>query len=100
MYQVIKGENKVLTLYVVDEFTQPVDLTGRTVTVDLPLVSGVVAKSATLVDAEAGIISISISDSDDLLVAQNIPLDVTSVNGGDVKIYRLPDGLAVWTPAY
>jgi hypothetical protein len=100
MYQVIKGSDKVLTLYVVDEFTQPVDLTGRTVTVDLPLVSGVVAKPATLVDAEAGIISISISDSDDLLVAQNIPLDVTSVNGGDVKIYRLPDGLAVWTPAY
>lgn len=101
MYQVIKGEDKTITLYVRDQFGEPVDLTGRTVDVELPLANGTtVVKSASLVAASEGIITITISDSDDLLVAQNIPLDVRSVLGGDVKFYRLTDGLAVLPLAY
>lgn len=100
MYHLIKGEDRVLTIYCRDANGDDVDLTGKTIGVELPLVSGTVVKTGSIVDAPLGIFTITIADTDDLLIAQGIPIEVELTASGLVRIYPQADGLDVFQKSY
>lgn len=101
MYTIVKGEDQVLTMYCRNSDSTPVDLTGGTINVDIPNDSGgVIAKTGTITDAADGIFTIPISDTDDFLIAQDIPLDIEVTISGNIRIYPSVDGLSVLEKAY
>lgn len=101
MYQVVNGEDRVLTIYCRNSDSTPVDLTGATINVELPKANGTtVNKTGTITDAADGIFTITIADTDALLVAQNIPIDIEVTISGNIRIYPSADGLAVLPKTY
>lgn len=100
MYELVKGEDRVLTMYCRNSDSTPVDLTGKTINVEIPLVSGTANKTGTIVDAANGEFTITIADTDNLLIADNIPLDIEVTISGSIRIYPSVDGLSVLEKAY
>jgi len=100
-YQMYKGTDVILTLWAREVDATPVDLTGGTITVALPLVGGTsLVSTGTIVDAATGEFTISLADTANLTPALNIPLEVRIDYSGQLKTYRIPDGLNVLVRSY
>jgi|694.fasta_scaffold14189_13 hypothetical protein len=102
MAKVIKGEDIVLVAYVRTPNGQAFPLTGATaIEVKIPNASGgTISKTLSggtisIISASDGQIGITISDSDDLKVAQNQQLEVIVDFGTTRRIFRLVDTLDV-----
>lgn len=100
-YQIFKGTDLVLTLWARDVNSNPVDLTGSTIGLALPLVGGTtVTLVGTIVDALTGEFTVPILNTTDLLPALNIPMVVQLDYSGVKKEYEIPDGLSVLEKPY
>ena len=100
-YEMYKGEDRTFEFYARETDSTPIDLTGAVVELIVPLATNSSLNlSGSVVAAESGAFTVSFSDSLDLLVGQNIPLECTITIGGNVRIVSIIDGLSVLKKAY
>lgn len=98
MAQLVIGEDKTITFKIRDNTTlDPVDLTGRTVTVKFVDSAGSVQTVATTVtSAILGTFTVAFSDTvTSLMNPGDLRLDVYSVDGADTKIYPVSNAVTV-----
>lgn len=101
-YDYVKGTNQTITMYCRNLDSTPVDITGKTITVDLPAADGlVIAKTGTVTDGPNGIFTLPLLAADNLLLALDIQIDVILTDGGSYnRIFPQIDGLSVTQKSY
>lgn len=103
--QIIKGEDRTLTLYLVDENGEPRNLTGATeITIKIPNASGsTINKTLTggaVANVGGGVVTVSITDSDDLKVALDQSLEAIVDVNTTRRVYRVVEKLDVLAQLY